>query len=83
MGELILLLVTGAIAGWAAGRIMRGRGFGLVVNVLLGIAGGLLGGQLAAWAGITGDGWMVDVVTAMTGAVLLLAVVDLIRSRGR
>ena len=83
MGELILLLVTGAIAGWAAGRIMRGRGFGLVVNVLLGIAGGLLGGQLAAWVGITGDGWLVDVVTAMTGAVLLLAVVDLIRSRGR
>jgi uncharacterized membrane protein YeaQ/YmgE (transglycosylase-associated protein family) len=81
MGEVILLLVSGAIAGWAAGRIMRGRGFGVVVNVLLGIAGGLLGGWLAAIAGIAGEGWTADIVTAMLGAVVLLAVLDLIRPR--
>ena len=81
MGDVILLLVTGAIAGWAAGRIMRGRGFGVVVNVLLGIAGGLLGGKLAALAGSAGEGWIADLVTAMLGAILLLAVLDLIRPR--
>lgn len=80
MGELILLLVTGAIAGWAAGRVMRGRGFGVVVNVLLGIAGGLLGGRLVDAVGLAGEGWLIDVVTAMVGAILLLAAVDLIRS---
>ena len=83
MDELLLLLVTGAIAGWAAGRIMRGRGFGVVVNILLGIAGGLLGGSLAATAGIESKGWLTDVVIAMTGAVLLLAAVDLIRRVAR
>lgn len=83
MDELLLLLVTGAIAGWAAGRIMRGRGFGVVVNILLGIAGGLLGGSLAAMAGIESEGWITDVVIAMTGAVLLLGAVDLIRRVAR
>lgn len=83
MDELLLLLVTGAVAGWAAGRIMRGRGFGVVVNILLGIAGGLLGGSLAAFAGIEGEGWLMDVVIAMTGAVLLLAAADLIRRIAR
>ena len=81
MGELILLLATGAIAGWAAGRVMRGRGFGVVVNVLLGIAGGLLGSALADLAAIERTGWIYEVVTATIGAVLLLAVLDLIRRR--
>jgi uncharacterized membrane protein YeaQ/YmgE (transglycosylase-associated protein family) len=58
---------------------MRGRGFGVVVNVLLGIAGGLIGSRLADLAGIEHAGWLIEVVTAMTGAVLLLAVIDLVR----
>lgn len=83
MDELLLLLVTGAIAGWAAGRIMRGRGFGVVVNILLGIAGSLLGGSLAGLVGIESEGWLTDVVIAMAGALLLLAAVDLIRRIAR
>lgn len=77
--ELLLLIVTGAIAGWAAGHLIRGRGFGLVVNVLLGIIGGLIGGRLAVLLGIDAAGWISQLAMAVLGAVLVLAVVDLIR----
>jgi uncharacterized membrane protein YeaQ/YmgE (transglycosylase-associated protein family) len=77
--ELLLLLVTGATAGWAAGRVMRGRGFGFVVNVLLGVAGGVLGSQLADGVGLVRDGWLAELLTATAGAVLLLVLADLLR----
>lgn len=79
MMELLLLLVTGATAGWAAGRVMRGRGFGFVVNVLLGVAGGVLGGQLADALGLVRDGWVEELLTATAGALLLLALAGLLR----
>lgn len=77
--ELLLLLVTGATAGWAAGRVMRGRGFGFVINVVLGVAGGVLGGRIADGFGFARDGWIADLVTATAGAVVLVALAGALR----
>lgn len=78
---LLVWLVIGAIAGWAAGEVMRGRGFGLVGNIVVGIVGSLLGGWLFGLLGIdTGTGFPIgSLITAFLGAVILLALIGAVR----
>ncbi len=76
---LIVELALCALAGWATGQIMKGGGYGLLVDVLLGIAGGWIGGVLLGrflMGGLVGD-----FVVRLVGAVLLVALVRLIRKR--
>jgi len=74
--SLLIWLIVGAIAGWLAGQIMKGGGFGLVGDIVVGIIGALLGGFLLggffASLGIIGA-----LITAVIGAVILLFVVKL------
>jgi uncharacterized membrane protein YeaQ/YmgE (transglycosylase-associated protein family) len=79
--ELILIwLLVGAIAGWLAGLIVRGGGFGLVGDILVGIVGAVIGGWLLPRLGIViGSGILSAIVTAVIGAVILLLIVKLIR----
>ena len=79
--ELLVLLLTGGIAGWVAGALVRGAGYGLVINVVLGIVGGVIGGQLFHLLGIADHGWLVELGAAVIGAVILLAAVDALRRR--
>ncbi len=51
--NIIIWLVVGAIAGWLAGNIMKGRGFGLIGNIIIGIVGGILGGYLFGLIGLS------------------------------
>jgi uncharacterized membrane protein YeaQ/YmgE (transglycosylase-associated protein family) len=76
-GGVLAWLVVGAIAGWLAGSFMRGAGFGLLGNVVVGIVGGLLGGLVLGQLGIAGTtGLLGSIVVAFLGAVLLLAVAN-------
>jgi uncharacterized membrane protein YeaQ/YmgE (transglycosylase-associated protein family) len=79
--ELFALLVTGGLAGWAAGTLMRGAGYGLVVNILLGVIGGMIGGKLLALVGVAPKGWLLELAVAVLGAVLLLSLVTLVARR--
>ena len=76
-------IIVGLIAGWLAGEIMRGSGFGLVGNIIVGIIGGLLGGFLAAALFGVPDPMMginiVSIIIAFIGAVVLLAILRLLR----
>ena len=66
-------IIIGAIAGWLAGKLMRGGGFGLLVNILVGIAGSVIGGWVFGLLGMSvGSGVIPSFVTALIGAVLLL-----------
>ena len=56
MTGLIIFLAIGALAGWIAGNVMKGRGFGLIGNIVVGIVGALLGGFLFSLLGITAGG---------------------------
>lgn len=81
--EVVGLLITGGLAGWLAGRLMRGEGFGVVVNVVLGVIGGVIGGSLFDLFGVTGEGWLLELAMAVIGAAALLGLVDLVRRRPR
>ncbi len=69
---IVMFLVVGALAGWLAGKLMRGGGFGLPRNLGLGVAGALVGGFLAQAVGISAHGLLGNLVTATAGAALLL-----------
>lgn len=80
--QLLVFLVIGAVAGWLAGKIIKGGGFGILGNIIVGILGALVGGWLFGVLGISvGGEWVGPLVTATVGAVVLLFVVGLIRSK--
>lgn len=78
---LLWWIIIGAIAGWLAGTLMRGGGFGFIVNVLVGIAGAVIGGWVFGLLGIAAGGIIGSLVTALVGAVLLLWIISLFRRR--
>ena len=78
---LIIWLVVGAVAGWLAGMIVKGGGFGLIGDIIVGIIGAFVGGWLFAQLGVSAGGGLVGViVTATIGAVALLAVLRMARA---
>lgn len=68
-------LLIGALAGWLAGLMMRGRGFGVFGNIVVGVVGALIGGFLFRLIGIAAYSLLGSLVTATVGAILLLLVV--------
>ena len=77
---LLIWLLIGGIAGWLAGLIMKGDGFGLVGNIVIGILGSLIGGWLFGMSSIPlGGGVLGAIVGATIGAVILLFVARLLR----
>ena len=77
---LIIWIIVGAVAGWLAGLVVRGGGFGLVGNIVVGIIGALLGGWLFGVAGFAlGAGIVNTIFTAFIGAVVLLLIVRVIK----
>jgi uncharacterized membrane protein YeaQ/YmgE (transglycosylase-associated protein family) len=72
MLSLIWMLVVGLIAGWAAGKIMKGGGYGPLMDILLGIAGAIVGGVLLGILGIHGEGLIGSILVAIVGAVFLI-----------
>jgi len=78
--SLIILLVVGAIAGWLAGIIVKGYGFGLIGNIVVGIVGAVVAGWLLPKLGIViGGGYIAWIINAVIGAVILLVIIGLIR----
>src|SRR5471032_326766 len=79
---LIIFLLIGAIAGWLAGLIVRGFGFGLIGNIVVGIVGALLAGWLLQMLGVgfsLGSPIVTSIVYAMIGAIVLLVLIGLVR----
>ena len=79
--ELIITILIGALAGFLAGKIMKGAGFGFWINLLVGIVGGFIGGNVLSWFGISWGGIVGQIVTAVIGAVILLWVISLIKKK--
>jgi len=68
--NLIIFLIIGAVAGWIAGMLMRGGGFGVLGNIVVGVIGALIGGFLFSLLGITAGGLVGSLVTAVAGAAV-------------
>jgi len=77
---IIAWLVIGAIAGWLAGKIVEGAGFGLIIDIIVGIVGAFIGGWLAGVLGIhIGGGLISSIIVALIGAVVLLFALRLVK----
>ena len=73
----IWYIIIGIIAGFLAGKIMRGGGFGLIINLLLGNRGGVLGGWVFALFGLAASGLIGSLITSTVGAILVLWIASL------
>jgi len=78
---LIIFLAIGAIAGWLAGNLLKGGGFGLPGNIVVGILGAVIGGFLFQLVGISAGGLIGQVITATAGAAVLLFAIDFIKKQ--
>jgi uncharacterized membrane protein YeaQ/YmgE (transglycosylase-associated protein family) len=73
-------IIVGGIAGWLAGKLIKGGGFGLLVNILLGIVGSVIGGWVFGLLGITVVGGFIgSLASATVGAIVLLGIVGLLK----
>ncbi|MGZ2747247.1 GlsB/YeaQ/YmgE family stress response membrane protein [Burkholderia stagnalis] len=80
MEHFIVWLIIGAVAGWLAGLIVTGSGFGLIVDILVGIVGSFIGGWLASVLHVGIGGSLIgEIIVAILGAVVLLFVIRLVR----
>jgi uncharacterized membrane protein YeaQ/YmgE (transglycosylase-associated protein family) len=76
-------IVIGGIAGWAAGKIVKGGGAGILLNVVIGIVGGYIGGMLLTWlhVDVAGGRRIFTFFVSLLGAVILLSIVGMVRRR--
>lgn len=81
-GGILAWLVVGAVAGWLAGQFMKGSGYGLVGDIIMGILGALVGGFIASALGLGGAmGIIGTTIVAFIGAVILIAVIRALPGR--
>ncbi len=76
----IVFVIIGALAGWLAGKIMRGKGFGLLTNIIVGIFGALLGGAMFSLAGVSiSEGFMGSLIVSLVGAIVFLWLISMFK----
>jgi uncharacterized membrane protein YeaQ/YmgE (transglycosylase-associated protein family) len=74
--HLIGFLIVGLVAGWLAGLITKGRGFGLAVNLVVGVVGSFVGVFVFGLLGLSSHGFIGSLITATVGAVVLLFIIS-------
>ena len=77
---ILAWIVVGLIAGWLAGQLMKGGGYGMIADIILGLVGGLLGGWIFGKLGISaGSGMIGSIIVAFIGAVILVVITRLLK----
>jgi uncharacterized membrane protein YeaQ/YmgE (transglycosylase-associated protein family) len=78
--QILWFLLIGAMAGWLAGLLTKGQGFGVLGNVVVGVVGAVIGGHIEQFLGVAvGHGFVSSLMTAIAGALVLLFIINLIR----
>ncbi len=78
--NLLVSLIVGLIAGWLAGNFVRGRGFGVVGDTIVGLIGGLIGGLVFGLLGIESSNIIGSILISFVGAAILLAIVKAVKT---
>jgi uncharacterized membrane protein YeaQ/YmgE (transglycosylase-associated protein family) len=78
---LLWWIIVGLIAGWATGKIMKGSGYGLVMDTVLGMVGAVIGGEIMSALGFWGGGLIYSIVVAIIGACLLVWIIRAVTRR--
>lgn len=79
--SFIWFLLIGAVAGWLAGLVMKGGGFGFWINIIVGVVGGVIGGWVFGLLGFEWGGTIGSLVTAFVGAIILLFIANLVKKK--
>jgi uncharacterized membrane protein YeaQ/YmgE (transglycosylase-associated protein family) len=79
VSSLLWFLIIGLIAGWLAGQVMRGGGYGIIGDMIVGVIGAFIGGWLFGMLGISAGGTLGAIIMAFIGAIVLIALLRLIR----
>lgn len=77
--QLLLFIIIGGIAGWIAGLLVKGRGHGLVTNIVVGVIGAFIGGFIFTELGIATTGLLGSLVMATVGAIILLLLLRVLK----
>lgn len=77
--SFVIWIISGIIAGWLTGLIMKGKGFGLIGDLVIGLLGGLIGGWLASLIGLSATSWLGQILVAVGGGVVLVAIIRALR----
>jgi uncharacterized membrane protein YeaQ/YmgE (transglycosylase-associated protein family) len=72
MGDILWWIIVGLIAGWLAGKVMKGGGYGVLMDIILGMLGGIVGGWIFGLLGISAGGLIGSILVAFIGAVILV-----------
>ncbi len=79
---LIWWIIVGLIAGWITGKLMKGSGYGAIMDIIVGIAGAILGGFIMRTLGFAGGGGMIyTIIVAVIGAVILTWIIRMITGK--
>ncbi len=81
LGALLGWIILGGLAGWLAGRVAKGRGYGCLADIVLGIVGGVVGGWLFSLIGLRMGGVLGSFITAVFGAIVLIGIFQLFSRR--
>jgi uncharacterized membrane protein YeaQ/YmgE (transglycosylase-associated protein family) len=81
VGEFLTVLLIGLIAGWVTGIVMKGKGYGILADIILGIVGAVVGGFLFGQLGITAYGFLGRVAVAVVGTIVLVGIAHLLGGR--
>ena len=76
--DLLLSIVVGLIAGWLAGVIMKGSGYGMIGDIVIGAIGGVIGGWIFGFLGIAVYGTLGAIIVAIVGAIVLIYIVRMV-----
>jgi uncharacterized membrane protein YeaQ/YmgE (transglycosylase-associated protein family) len=79
LSNLVWWVLVGLIAGWLAGKVMKGGGFGVVMDIVIGMVGAVIGGWVFGLLGVSAGGLIGSVLVAFVGAVILLWLVRMIK----
>jgi uncharacterized membrane protein YeaQ/YmgE (transglycosylase-associated protein family) len=80
--EIVVILIIGAVAGWLGSTIYKGRGLGLIGNIIVGIVGSFVGYWVLGKLGVSlGGGWVGAILTGALGAIVILFLLNLIFNR--
>lgn len=79
MWNVIISIIIGAVGGWLAGELVKGRGFGLTGNIVVGIIGGLVGQFLLEPLGLEAGNWLGSILVATFGATVMIVLINIIK----
>lgn len=79
--NFIIWIISGLLAGWLTGKIMKGSGYGFIGNLVIGLLGAFIGGILAGVFGLQATSWIGQIIVAVVGGIVLVWVVNKIKGR--